>query len=130
MGMFDYLHCQYPLPVDGANALLYQTKDMECGLDHYEIRPDGTLWFEEYETEDRSDPTAVGLMRFKGSLSKVRRHYEPMPEFTGEIRFYTTLSDDHGGWIEWSAYFVEGAIKELHLIRHEPALATAEGREP
>jgi hypothetical protein len=43
MGMFDELRCHYPLPVRGANDLLFQTKDTKQQLmDLYEIRDDGT----------------------------------------------------------------------------------------
>ena len=35
-------------------------------------------------------------------------------DFIGEIRFYD-MGDD-GGWIEFSAYFVKGVLKEVHLI--------------
>jgi hypothetical protein len=53
MGMFDYVKCHYPLPVKGAEDLIYQTKDTPSQwLDMYEIRADGTLWH-----EDRSDPS-------------------------------------------------------------------------
>ena len=39
MGFFDYLRCEVPLPVNGANALDYQTKDTPAQLmDHYVIR--------------------------------------------------------------------------------------------
>ena len=30
MGMFDDIKCKYPLPVEGANALDYQTKDTDA----------------------------------------------------------------------------------------------------
>lgn len=38
MGMFDNIKCKYPLPVDGANALDYQTKDTDAQqLDNYDL---------------------------------------------------------------------------------------------
>ena len=44
MGMYDELRCHYPLPVEGANARDYQTKDTPCQyLNHYEITTDGVL---------------------------------------------------------------------------------------
>lgn len=55
MGMFDYLRCKYPLPIDGTQHLLYQTKSTPAQfLDHYEIREDGSLWHQEYDTVDKS----------------------------------------------------------------------------
>lgn len=56
MGTFDYLRCKYPLPLAGANALTFQTKNTPAQfLDTYELREDGTLWHEAYDTEDHSD---------------------------------------------------------------------------
>ncbi|MBX7229846.1 MAG: hypothetical protein K1X48_09600 [Burkholderiaceae bacterium] len=88
MGMFDYVKCHYPLPVKGAEDLIYQTKDTPSQwLDMYEIRADGTLWH-----EDRS-------------AQKKR----PGPvKWTGEIVFYADK-------LEFSAYFVAGKL--LHLER-------------
>lgn len=119
MGMFDYLRCLYSLPVEGANARLYQTKDLEDMMDLYEIREDGTLWHELYDVEDHSDPTATGLWRIAGMMTRVNKRWEQVP-LTGEVQFYVSLRQEQPcGWIEWSAYFVGGRLKELHLLRHE-----------
>jgi hypothetical protein len=132
MGMFDDLKCEYPLPLAGANDLNYQTKDTNAQyLDRYEIRADGTLWHEEYETEDRSKlgqwveahpgqetPEELkGFGALSGLMSSVNKRWV-QEQITGEICFYTTLGEKHTGWIEWSAYFVAGKLKELHLISH------------
>lgn len=118
MGMFDYVNCRYPLPLAGANGLEYQTKSLDCAMDSYEIREDGTLWHEEYDVEDRSNPNADGFMRLVGMLTRVNRRWEPL-ELTGEVCFYGSMRDDWKNWIEWSAYFVRGQLKELHLLEHE-----------
>ena len=116
MGMFDYLRCHYPLPVEGANARLYQTKDLDDMMDLYEIRADGTLWHEEYDEEDRSDPRAEGLWRFSGMITRVNQRWEPLA-LTGEVRFYDTIrSTTPNGWIEWRASYHKGVLKELHLV--------------
>jgi hypothetical protein len=118
MGMYDYVRCDYPLPVDGANGLEFQTKDTaaQC-LDKYEIREDGTLWHAEYDTEDRSNPNATGLMRFVGCMTRVNERwvFEPM---TGEVRFYSSRTGKYedGSWVEFSAYFEEGKLRELHTL--------------
>ena len=117
MGMFDYVRCHYPLP-DGAGALEYQTKDTPAQwLDQYEIRADGTLWHQAYDTEDRSDPNAEGFMRLFGCATRVNERWEPVA-LTGEIVFY---ADDY----EFSAYFVGGTLKHLETLqapnaRHKP----------
>lgn len=127
MGMFDYLHCKYPLPVEGANALEFQTKDTPSQfMDRYEIKEDGSLWGEDYDIEDKSDPNAEGLMALFGCMSRVNIRQVPC-KFTGELVFYTSWDgryneEDHEpGWIEFSSYFVDGKLKELHVLENKPA---------
>lgn len=121
MGMFDELTCQYPLPVPGANALLFQTKDTpKQYLDRYEIREDGTLWHQDYDVEDRSDPNATGIMRFVGCMTRVNPRWEPMPYYTGEIVFYTFKHDEEQtGWVEFSAYFEHGKLTRLNVLKNK-----------
>lgn len=98
MGMYDELRCHYPLPVAGANERDYQTKDTpDQYLYRYEITAEGRLRHQEWDAE-----TGPGSEWFDH------------PDFLGEIRFYDC--DKDGGWIEFSAYFVAGVVKELHLI--------------
>lgn len=125
MGMYDHLTCKYPLPLVGANERHYQTKDLECMLDNYEIREDGTLWHEAYDSRFEEDEKAF----FGFYIYHDNKRWEVV-EYTGEVRFYDFLpsaktkaqkfSDGNSGdgWIEWSAYFHEGKLKELHLIEH------------
>lgn len=136
MGMFDDIRCHYPLPVEGANGLDYQTKDTPMQyLDQYEIREDGTLWHETYEIEDQSPrgkwlaenpgqpEPKWDILDWCGCGARVNKKWEQVTDFTGEVRFYTTLSKKHpyDGWIEWSAYFVKGALREMNLVEHRPA---------
>jgi hypothetical protein len=126
MGLFDYLRCDYPLPLEGANALEFQTKDTrQQYMDRYEIRADGTLWHEEYDTEDRSDPNAEGLERMFGCMTRVNQRWV-RDEMTGEVCFYTSSGDrDNDQWIEFSCYFVKGALKHLEVLSPCPADATS-----
>ena len=112
MGMFDDLKCKYPLPPDGVidTQTIYQTKSLACFLDLYEIREDGTLWHEDYDTEDHSDPDATPLRRIAGMLTRVNERWIPV-DLTGEVVFY-------GRGKEFSAYFVEGNLKELHQLHN------------
>lgn len=113
MGMFDDLRCDYPLPAAGANALRYQTKDTPAQwCDLYVIDADGQLLHEQYDTEDRSDPNAEGLMRFAGCMTRVSKRLVPVTDFTGEIRFYGGDCD----WVEFSSYFVGGKLQSVTLI--------------
>lgn len=113
MGVYDYVNCHYPLPVAGANALTYQTKDTDAQfLDSYEIRKDGTLWHEEYDVEDRSDPNAEGLKGLIGCMTRTSPRWQ-QELLTGEVRFYDGNAD---WWVEFSAYFVRGQLKQLEII--------------
>jgi len=123
MGMFDDLRCEYPLPADGANDIAYQTKDTPAQwCDQYVITKDGQLMHEEYDEEDQSDPNADGLMRLIGSAARVNKRLVPVTEFLGELRFYAFIHDsrkqreDPGAWVEWSSYFVDGKLREVHLL--------------
>jgi hypothetical protein len=134
MGMFDDIKCSYPLPVEGANALNYQTKDTPAQYcDLYEIREDGTLWHQVYDTEDQSEagkwkkenpgkdlPESLDhLLSFCGCAARVNARWEQESDFIGEIRFYTTIAPNNSGWIEWSAYFEGGKVVRMNLITHE-----------
>ena len=108
MGMFDHLACEYPLPLKEAPVTGYQTKDTPAQwFDLYTIKPDGTLWGQEYEIEDRSNPNATGIERVLGKMTKVNVRDVPC-RFTGEIVFYQMKGKD---WLEFSAYFVDGQIQ-------------------
>src|ERR1700690_3986643 len=104
MGMFDYIRVKLqldPLPLPDHDGL-FQTKDLRNFMDHYEIREDGTLWREWYETEDQSDPKAEGFARFFGCATRVRKHWEP-ENFFGRITFYgdygpKVYTEHSAGW--------------------------------
>ena len=114
MGMFDYLRCKYPLPVEGANDLEFQTKDTAAQwMDKYEIHADGTLWHQAYDVEDHSEPTAEGLMALLGMATSVNHRWE-RDTMTGEIRFA-------GDGCAFSAYFVGGELKHLEILESSNA---------
>lgn len=135
MGMFDEIKCKMPMP-DGVELDVdhrdhwFQTKSLRCAMDYYEIREDGTLWAQPYETEDRSDPDKEGFAGLVGCMARVNQRWEQVKEFTGEIVFYTRASSigqpidsgGHSGWIEFSVYFVGGKLKHFELLEfREPA---------
>ena len=114
MGMFDELKCKYLLPDPIHNTLDYQTKDTPAQfLDEYEIREDGTLWHEEYDLEDRSDPNAKGVMKLAGFMTKVNRQWHFLSDFTDCIRFYT--HDENKRWIQYAALFDHGKLIKIEF---------------
>lgn len=107
MGMFDYIR------YSGHD---YQTKDTPAQLlDHYEIREDGTLWHTAYDTEWVEDENYL----LKAYLRQFNEREEFCADFIGEIRFYRHLDKKHTQWEEFSAYFVNGKMRELHQISGE-----------
>lgn len=107
MGLFDNLRCHYPLPVVGANARYYQTKDTPCQrMNEYEITEEGLLRHREWDADT-------------GPGDKWIWH----PDFVGEVRFDD--KEDGGGRIKFSAHFVNGALKELRLLGDTTKAAAA-----
>ena len=119
MGMFDYLRCEYKLPVKDSNSILFQTKDTPNQfMDEYLIDENGDLYEEEYDIEDRSDKTKGPFGAMLGCMTRVNIR-KVKSDYTGEIRFYGFKDDiNHKGWIEYSAYFESGKIKNLNLMEN------------
>lgn len=119
MGMYDNVKCLYPLSIEGLEDEIFQSKSTPMQfIDLYEIREDGTLWHENYDVEDKSDPTKEGIERFYGCMTKTNRRWEQLVDFTGEIKFYTYIENDKR-FIAFSSYFVKGKLNQLHLIQDE-----------
>ncbi len=134
MGLFDDITCKYPLPIEGANSLPFQTKDTPAQyMNLYEIREDGTLWHEDHDIEDHSikavwkrehpgEEPPEGMFDeldgFCGCMTHVNKRWVPV-QITGEIVFYSSIGKD--GRVEFSAYFVAGKVNQLHVIEHRAA---------
>lgn len=110
MGMYDSIYCRYPLPGLGVVDDEFQTKDTPSQfLEVYEIREDGTLWHQEYDVVDRSDPEATGLRRICGIMARENQRW--VREWhSGTIQFCTSRD---GGWIEFEADFVGGKLRQI-----------------
>jgi hypothetical protein len=104
MGLFDYIEYE---------GNRYQTKNLVCALDNYIITNASELYHEQYEIEDQSDPSATGLERIVGVMTKVNKHWVK-DFYTGEINFYRPL--DNNEWEEYSSYFFKGRIREIHKV--------------
>lgn len=115
MGMFDTITCKYPLP-DQPTIDCWQTKSLDCTLDHYVIEPDGTLHHEDYDIEDQSDKAkGIGEDSFCGCMTKVNKRLSPMPKFRGEIVFYESTAEADE-WFEYSAFFDDGKLLSVKRI--------------
>jgi len=118
MGMYDTLRCTYPLPNAAASEIEFQTKSLDCALDEYEIRADGTLWRQDYDIEDRSNPDLPGLLAIAGIATRVNQRWSPT-DYTGEVRFWHWSEGKKDGQARsctFSAYFFEGHLREIHEI--------------
>ena len=114
--MIIYCFCHtYHIYKKGLENEIFQTKDLPTlFLDNYEIRKDGSLWHEDYDYEDQSDPSKEGIEKCFGILTKVNRRWEFMEYFTGEIRFYTIIDDV---WFDFSTYVLHGKIEKIYLLK-------------
>lgn len=127
MGMFDTIKCEYPLPVARAQDQHFQTKDLDCCLNDYRLKLDGSLWVVEYDIEDHSDPNATGLSALMGKLSRVNPRDVPFPH-TGRVVFYSdypvvdpaTQAKGRGN-VEFAAEFNKGMLVSLEIVEHTPA---------
>ena len=109
MGMFDYIRYK---------DNVYQTRNTPAQLlDNYEIRTVGTLWHEDYDIEViENDDTLL-----KVHLNQINKRWVFCSDFTGEIRFYRNLDKDYVIWEEYSAYFYNGYLREIHLLENNNA---------
>ncbi len=105
MGLFNYVHCRYPLPDPEAQDLMFQTKSMpELRMATYEVTPEGMLvvrkppWDEAGETESAPLP---------GSLEYVAG--KPLP-VRGELEIYTSTERTDGSryWYSYRLTFRDG----------------------
>ncbi len=130
MGLYDYLKCEYPLPVELKKDVWCQSKDTPAQwMDTYEIRSDGTIWHQDYDLIDRGDPKEEGLKRLRGCLHPENKRWVQL-KITGEITFGGETQD--GRWVTFSTYFVKGELKEIHLLdgsENESAAALLEGKD-
>jgi len=97
MGMFDFLKCDYPLPI-GYEKLQdheFQTKDTpEQYLLRYLITKDGRLkeGYEKKEEVVAEETEQEEGSRLSSLIKKRKEQQEEFLDFHGDINFYTILS--------------------------------------
>lgn len=121
MGMFNYVQpeCHLPGFPEKMDQIIveWQTKDLEpLTMEQYRIRIDGKLEYQDYDTEDQSDPNSPPgtLLSLRGIITRVNKRWVPCP-FTGSIIFYTAHSPEVEG-IEYVALFVEGDMFKIKKL--------------
>ena len=104
MGLFDDIHCDYPLPDPAHNELDYQTKDLDCLMERFLITKEGRLvqigqaMFEEpWDSTDQVDMNYHGTLLFY-----TNREY---PDYTEKMMNYE--------WIEYLAKFTDGTLVQI-----------------
>lgn len=155
MGMYDYIVCRYPLPTVpppwATPDQQYQSKSLDCRMDVYEIRDDGSLWVEDYDIEDRSERAkwkakhpgeelpkelAESFLSLAGCMSRVNKRWVKQ-HFDGVVEFYhsnwssaaygmvfTPDGADHES-VTYEATFVDGVVTKIVETERErePALS-------
>jgi hypothetical protein len=107
--MFDDVICLYPLGDDTLPKKGWQTKDMDCLLEHYTIHEDGRLtkpWVD--PNGDPDDPPSV-----------VKDEHQ---DYTGEICFYTYTDTKYDNRVTFRARFDHGRLVELTKLAPEHAV--------
>ena len=127
MGMFDYIHCKYPLPEPSfdlsswgvkLNEIQYQTKDLENCLLEYTIRENGELWYDDVEYKWVDDENAF----LKGYMDVVSSEQKPV-NFHGIITFYCyeDLGEKDGKFycleLDYEAKFIDNKLVDLKLTK-------------
>lgn len=116
MSVFDNVKCHYQTPWPEAAGLYWQTRDTDAQfLDIYEIRDDGTLWYQAYDSQTVVDADApCGFV-----LKKSNYRWERVP-WEGELEIHS--GPDHPGWYSVRFWFRDGKIKDA--IYHKSDKAT------
>jgi len=144
MGLFDYIHCQYPLPscpqalIDRwgktVSDIAFQTKDTpDQMMTSYLISEDGELFVncKEYKWIEAEDPKSDDLRWNLGHNEVVKEWQVRCDHFNGNVCFYDsyahadkTSSDDYeqdkyaDGWVEYEALFQNGQLIQIDQREH------------
>ena len=130
MGMFDDIECKYPLPLPEepkgfTGEIYFQTKDLECCLDKYEIREDGTLWIHKVEYEYPDDVADENLSwgDITLKIKEKKSWWEPV-NTTRTIKMYNSVYGDgeYDYWVVYEITFLDGKVTKTNLAKFEARL--------
>jgi hypothetical protein len=132
MGMFDEITVKTDLPLNDElmklninwSSSVFQTKDLDNSLDHYEISADGELIKiiieYEYVPYTKEEQKKVGSWNLWKDVKEKSRRTEKV-DFHGKINFYELLdlSEKEQAWVEFEAFFVYGKLDKIVLYKIE-----------
>jgi len=113
MGMFDNVHCHYPLPWPEVQDATWQSKDTPAQyLDEYEIREDGTLWHEAYTSRwEKDDSAPLGFYLYRDDV-----HWAQVSDVSGELEIHhlaENTSSPGGRMYSIRFWFWGGKVKDM-----------------
>lgn len=109
MGVFDYVRCKLTIP-GVTPEMEFQTKDTPAQyLEQYEVRADGSLWHQDYDTEDRSDPNAEGMARLVGMATAINKRWVRCNS-TGCVDIYHFRPPVE---LEFALFYINGELRAV-----------------
>lgn len=120
MGMFDTIRCQYPLPGElppEVASLMFQSKDLDCLLDEYELTTDGQLVVHKRDADGAPQATCI-----------------PVADYTGVVNMYWsnvvasgpgvyTANGEDAWHLEFAVTLHSGRVVEVRAVRNDRELA-------
>jgi hypothetical protein len=119
MMLFDYVKCEYPLPVPDElkgsktfkpEKIEFQTFSMPpASLDEYEITDDGQVYLWKIEKE-------VVAGKYGPEIKEKSRELEKQ-DYSGEMTFGAVhLAKKYDYWVQYKILFWKGEVKEVRLM--------------
>lgn len=96
--MYDWIKCDYLLPDPQSQDLDYQTKNLNCQFDYYEVSRDGRLLLPRYDDSNNLFGKADMM------------HH-------GTINIYGECSIDKNIWFCYNLEFVKGKLNKVYSVK-------------
>jgi hypothetical protein len=125
MGMFDYIECEYPLPLPDFtqeeledlkgidwSEVEFQTKTFDDLMITYTISEDGLLYENKVKREFVESEEGISIQQTDDGLERL--------DHTGELIFYGVILGtkwDH--WFEFKSLYWKGDLKEIDLEEYK-----------
>lgn len=140
MGMFDYIRCEVPLPLNKKitkafgekdwTKVHFQTKDLDNALFNFVIKKNKNLIHEIRKDKWVEKKKKTGIKAFLNSLNKNKRWEHPYEiiegktvhkkyKYTGVINFYSLECDTNGDtWdLEFSAKIIDSKLASIKFLK-------------